>query len=138
MSDEVNVNLQRRVGLTNMFVMLKTRQGKCYDSEWLLPKDHYKLSERAQQVCFTFKTLSSKPCVCHVGDNQFEILSQSMAALRVSESIVTFEKESCEGVTVESADQFMWFQTPRSLKGFRDCKSKGRSITDLWYKHSFI
>lgn len=138
MSDEVNVNLQRSVGLTNMFVMLKTRLGSCNDSEWLLPKDHYKLSKRAQQVCFTFKTLSSKPCTCHVEDNQFEILSQSMAALRVSDSIVTFEKESCEGVTVESADQFMWFQTPRSLKGFRDSKSKGRSITDLWYKYSFI
>lgn len=138
-SNEVNANLERKVGLTNMFVMLKTRKGRCYDSEWLLPKDHYKLSERAQQVCFTFTTLSSRlPCTCQIESNQFEVLSQSMAALSVSESIVSFEKELSEGATVEPADQFVWFQTSRPLKGFRDGKSQGRSITDFWYTHRFI
>lgn len=119
----MNINLQRRVGLTNMFVMVKVRKDESPVSELLLPKDHYQLSQRAQQVCFSFSTSGMKPCTCLPPDCRSETLADRMAAFTLTE---------------DAEDQYIWFQVPKSLKGFKDCKSAGYSITDLWYRHGFI
>ncbi|KAG8323664.1 hypothetical protein J6590_001407 [Homalodisca vitripennis] len=121
-SDDVNARLQRSVGLTNMFVMVKLRKGGNTDSQWLLPRDCYQLSQRAQQVCFTLESTAARPCTC----TQTELLSDNMAALVLNSD------------DTDPGDQCVWYQMQRTLKGFRDCKSQGKSITDLWYKHSFL
>lgn len=127
LSDEVNRNLQRRVGLTNMFVMVKVRKDESAVSDSLLPKDHYQLSQRAQQVCFTFSSSGVKPCTCLARDDGEGALSDRVAGLNIGEQHPLLAE-----------DQYVWFQVPRSLKGFKDCKSAGYSITDLWYRHGFI
>lgn len=124
-SDEVNANFQKKVGLTNMFVFLKKKNTETVSSEWLLPKDHYKLSDRSQQVCFSFTPSTSKPCSC-VAD--LDKLTQNMTALSISDESMASDKMA----------DYVWYQTSKTLKGFKDCKSKGKSIADLWYKHRFL
>uniref|UniRef100_A0A1B6M2I9 Uncharacterized protein n=1 Tax=Graphocephala atropunctata TaxID=36148 RepID=A0A1B6M2I9_9HEMI len=126
-SDEVNASLQRNIGLTNMFVMVKLRKGGSADTQWLLPQDCYRPSQRAQQVCFTLESTGAHSCTCNCAQpDLLGVLSDGMAALSVS------------GGDSESDDQCVWYQMQRTLKGFRDSKSQGKSVTDLWYKHSFL
>jgi len=123
-SDEINTKLERRVGMTNMFVMLKMKKGANPESKWLQPKDYHRMSQRAQQVCFSFASSCVRPCSC------VDTVMQGVADLRMTDE---------EPVKTSEADQeFVWFQTCKPLKGFREGRAEGKSITDLWYKYSFI
>lgn len=139
-----------------MFVMIKVKSTT--ESLELLPKDSYHLSERSDEVCLSFTSSVKKPCTCTLSD--ITPLSKALSQLLLNDventstpivkalpqltDVSDFDSNPCENsgastnTFCEMGDHCMWFQVAWSLKGFKNQKFEGKSVIDLWHKHSFI
>jgi hypothetical protein len=119
MSEDMEAMLDKPVSPTNMYIMLKKKEGR--QSEWFMPKDSYTLpfcgrhaiiilSEQVQQqvendTCM--KTAGSQPVNVPLGNEAQQ------------EPLLEFEKLQ---VAPKSSQ---WFQSCVSLKGFKYCNNNG-------------
>uniref|UniRef100_A0A1B6DUJ5 MAD2L1-binding protein n=1 Tax=Clastoptera arizonana TaxID=38151 RepID=A0A1B6DUJ5_9HEMI len=163
-SDQLQTSLGKHLGLTNMFVLLKFRNGITSKSGWFFPKDNYKISPRFSNVNLSFETNKLASCTCFTPILNSNITPYSDSDCSGNDSSTSFgaplsnPKRNCVEVSSETSldieceiiqcccsgdyvrtnpvfsDSENWFQTKQSLKGFRDFKIDGKPIVDIWHR----
>jgi hypothetical protein len=118
MSEDMEAMLDQPVSPTNMYVMLKKKEGR--QSEWFMPKDSYTLPFCGRQAIIILskhvqqqvendtsckKTTGSLPCDVPLGDETQQ------------EPLLEFEKLQV------APKPSQWFQSCVSLKGFKHCNN---------------
>ena len=119
-SEELHTMMRQHLSPTNMFVLLK-KQGTP-TSEGFLHKDRFSVPTNGQQVMISLIPIATlSPAICHQNCICFGI-----PVYKDDENISEVEKP------VRITGSPAWYQARTIMKGFKDVKIDGVSVSNLW------
>jgi hypothetical protein len=131
LSEDMEDMLDQSLSPTNMYVMIKKKQGR--HSEWFLPKDSYNLPFCGRQaVIFLSEQVDQQ-----VGSDTFCKKSSGFRPGDVPVDTETQQEPLLEFDNLHIVPKStQWFQSRVCLKGFKHCKNSGLSVgSSLKTKH---
>ncbi|RZF36423.1 hypothetical protein LSTR_LSTR010843 [Laodelphax striatellus] len=141
-SDELNSILDHQMCPTNTFILMKTDRKTIIKSDLFHLKDHFRIPPKAVGLKFVFTSdlrTEDKKCCC-VEDMSFFFCSpkqyDSTTSSRLCHDFKLETVEPSEGDNDNDSENSNWFQFNFAIKGFKDCKLNGSSVTNLWMKYA--
>lgn len=148
-SEELHKALNKKVGLTNVFILLKTSENLTLRSETFHLKSLYEVPVRTLQITFNLKTTNIQPkCSC-LSESGIPIFCDTPAKHSNTVGNVIYSQPRNEekrnvgdilgsndenGNENEVDDDCNWYQFNCSIKGFKDCKIDGIPASNIWLK----
>lgn len=123
LSGDMEDMLDQSISPTNMYVMLKKKQGR--QSEWFVPKDSYSLPFCGRQAVFILSEQVEQQVDCETFCKE---------TTRSQPPDVPVDAETRQASVLEFNNlhivpkSMQWFQSRVCLKGFKHCKNSGLSV----------
>ncbi|XP_039278823.1 uncharacterized protein LOC111046876 [Nilaparvata lugens] len=139
-SDELNTILDHQMCPTNTFILIKTDRNTTIKSDVFHQKDHFRIPAKSVGLKFVFTSdirTDDKKCCC-IEDMSFFFCSpkQSDSTTRLCHDHHKLETIDLIEEDDSDSENSNWFQFNYVIKGFKDYKLNGSSVTNLWMKYA--